>query len=371
MKINCSTTFAKVNENADIAKLFCNLCQIIFFFRFNVVFLRKNWSFQTMKESLLSIITPVYNVEAYLDRCVHSVLSQSYRNIEMILIDDGSTDKSAALCDKWAQEDSRVIVIHKVNGGVSSARNVGLEVAKGEYLTFVDPDDFIAPETYSDNMAYLLEHYDVDILQYPYCNYYGEDEIREYLNPSAILLSSGEMIFGNWWSGAPLAYSVWNKIFKRILWDGVCFNVGHISEDTFLVPIFSTRANAVYISEKGMYYYQRNREQSYTYIFDFDKHLDMFYAYATIYECFNHYPKLVSEKVMAFTRLFRRLITAKQTNPSAEIQVPLNYIRKNFPTWREIFVSHNTEKLWLSLAKLLGTNYFIKFFLIYLRCFKC
>ena len=92
--------------------------------------------------SLLSIITPVYNVEAYLDRCVKSILTQSYRNIEMILIDDGSTDGSSALCDKWAAEDSRVIVIHKANGGVSSARNAGLEVVKGEYLTFVDPDDF-------------------------------------------------------------------------------------------------------------------------------------------------------------------------------------------------------------------------------------
>ena len=96
-----------------------------------------------MKIPLLSIITPVYNVEAYLDKCVQSVLSQSYRNIEMILVDDGSTDSSAVLCDKWAQEDSRVIVIHKVNGGVSSARNAGLEVASGEFITFVDPDDLL------------------------------------------------------------------------------------------------------------------------------------------------------------------------------------------------------------------------------------
>ena len=133
---------------------------------------------------MLSIITPVYNVEAYLDRCVQSVLSQSYRNIEMVLIDDGSTDGSGALCDKWAQEDSRVVVIHKENGGVSSARNAGLVRSKGDFLTFVDPDDFISPETYTVNMTYLLKHQDVDILQYPYCNYFNEDDIRDYHKPA-------------------------------------------------------------------------------------------------------------------------------------------------------------------------------------------
>ena len=79
---------------------------------------------------LLSIITPVYNVEAYLDRCVQSILSQSYKNIELILVDDGSTDSSSMLCDKWKEKDNRVVVIHKENGGVSSARNAGLEISK-------------------------------------------------------------------------------------------------------------------------------------------------------------------------------------------------------------------------------------------------
>ncbi|MCR5605413.1 MAG: glycosyltransferase, partial [Treponema sp.] len=88
---------------------------------------------------LLSIITPVYNVESYLDRCVQSILCQSYCNIELILIDDGSTDSSSKKCEEWARKDNRIIVIHKDNGGVSSARNAGLEKASGEYLTFVDP----------------------------------------------------------------------------------------------------------------------------------------------------------------------------------------------------------------------------------------
>lgn len=284
------------------------------------------------------------------------------------MIDDGSTDGSSALCDEWAAKDNRVIVIHKGNGGVSSARNTGLKVAKGDYLTFVDPDDFIAPDTYTINMEYLMSHQEVDILQFPYCHFISDDNVSNYHNPSTASFVGSKEIFKNWWSGSPLEYVIWNKIYKRILWNDVTFKVGHISEDTCLVPIFVNRVKSVYISEKGLYYYQRERVASYTYgEYDFNKHLDLFYAHATIYECFKQFPDMVTEKVQAFTRLYRRLIAAKETDPTADINEPKRLIIKNFPTWREIIASHHTEKLWLSLAKILGTNLFILLFLRYLK----
>jgi len=321
-----------------------------------------------MKTPLLSIITPVYNVEAYLDRCVQSILSQSYRNIELILIDDGSTDGSTGLCDKWAAKDSRVVVVHQTNAGVSAARNAGLKIARGDYLTFVDPDDFLAPDTYFLNMAYLQAHQEVDMLQYPYCNYISDDEALDYHRPAPALLSGAEEIFKNWWSGSPLEYVIWNKIYKRSLWENVRFNVGHISEDTCLVPKFVNQAKAVCISDQGLYYYQRNRMNSYTYgDYSFDKNIDLFYAHAAIYECFQMFPDMVTEKVLAFTRLYRRLITAKQTEPSADINAQLKLIKQFFPSWNDIFKSQDTEKLWLSVAKILGANLFIKMFLRYLK----
>ena len=321
-----------------------------------------------MKTPLLSIITPVYNVEAYLDRCVQSILSQSYRNIELILIDDGSTDGSTGLCDKWAAKDSRVVVVHQTNAGVSAARNAGLKIARGDYLTFVDPDDFLAPNTYFLNMAYLQAHQEVDMLQYPYCNYINDDEALDYHRPAPALLSGAEEIFKNWWSGSPLEYVIWNKIYKRSLWENVRFNVGHISEDTCLVPKFVNQAKAVCISDQGLYYYQRNRMNSYTYgEYSFDKNIDLFYAHAAIYECFQMFPDMVTEKVLAFTRLYRRLITAKQTEPSADINAQLKLIKQFFPSWNDIFKSQDTEKLWLSVAKILGANLFIKMFLRYLK----
>lgn len=317
---------------------------------------------------MLSIITPVYNVEAYLSRCVQSVLAQSYQDVELILVDDGSTDGSSLLCDEWAAKDERVIVIHQSNGGVSSARNAALEVAGGDYVTFVDPDDFVAPDTYSANMDYLQRHPDVDILQYPYCHYYSADEISDYHKPVSALLVGAEQIFRNWWSGTPLEFTACNKIYKRQLWADVRFNVGHVSEDTGLLPKFVKRAKMVYISSQGMYYYQRNRKDSYTYgEYTFDKHLDLFYAHADIYECFKMFPKMVDEKVLAFTRMYRRLIIAKQTDPAADIQKPLLLVERNFPTWREIMASHHTEKRWLSAAKILGGNMFVWLFLRYLK----
>lgn len=316
---------------------------------------------------LLSIITPVFNVESYLDRCVLSILSQSYHDIELLLIDDGSTDGSSRMCDDWATKDNRIVVIHKKNGGVSSARNAGLDIFKGEYLTFVDPDDFIAPDTYAVNMNYLLAHRDVDILQYPYCHYVSDEEITNYHQPVETTFIGSEQIFKNWWSGTPLEYVIWNKIYKRYIWEDISFEIGRTSEDTCLVSRFVGKAHSVYISEHGLYYYQRDRKDSYTYKYDFKKHMDLFHAHFVIYECFDFFPGLVTEKVLAFTRLYRRLITAKETDPSVDIRVHLKQIDQYFPTWHDITISHHTEKKWLSIAKLLGSHLFVKLFLRYLK----
>ena len=111
----------------------------------------------------VSVIVPVYNSEKYLNRCVDSILNQTYRSIELILVDDGSPDNSGRICDEYAEKDSRVRVIHKANAGVSAARNSGLEVASGDYATFVDSDDYIEPDMYSDMME-KVNQYNCDVV---------------------------------------------------------------------------------------------------------------------------------------------------------------------------------------------------------------
>lgn len=114
----------------------------------------------------ISVIIPVYGVEKYLDRCVESVVDQTYKNIEIILVDDGSPDNCPKMCDEWASRDARIRTVHRVNGGLSCARNTGLSVATGDYITFVDSDDWIAKDTYEYCMALLGKYKDADVIQY-------------------------------------------------------------------------------------------------------------------------------------------------------------------------------------------------------------
>ena len=109
-----------------------------------------------MELPVLSVIIPVYNVEKYLDECVNSIVNQSYKNLEIILVDDGSTDKSGAICDEWRDRDSRIKVIHKANAGLGYARNSGIEVAEGDFVAFVDSDDFIDKDMYQDLMSIAI-----------------------------------------------------------------------------------------------------------------------------------------------------------------------------------------------------------------------
>lgn len=126
---------------------------------------------------MLSVIVPVYNVEKYLARCIDSILKQSYSDLEIILVDDGSTDNSGKICDQYREIDDRIVVIHKQNGGLSDARNVGMKKANGQYLAFVDSDDFIHPRMYEILMNLLLD-YKADMVISNFA-YYDEEKKRQ------------------------------------------------------------------------------------------------------------------------------------------------------------------------------------------------
>ena len=134
-----------------------------------------------MEKPLISIIIPVYKVEKYLDRCMGSVVNQTYRNLEIILIDDGSSDSCPEMCDSWAEKDNRIKVIHKKNAGVSAARNDGLAIAKGDLIGFVDPDDCIHPSMYEEMVNYLVSQ-DCDLVSCSFTKFSTEDEINNNLD---------------------------------------------------------------------------------------------------------------------------------------------------------------------------------------------
>ena len=210
---------------------------------------------------MLSVIVPVYKVEPFLKRCVDSIIHQTYKNLEIILVDDGSPDNCGAICDEYANKDDRIKVIHKENGGQSSARNVGIAIAKGDYIAFVDSDDWIDSDMY-ETLIGLAEKYDADIAEGSYRFYRpwkvenkvldGDNtgEVRIYSNIEALnTLYFGPQMFGG------LAIMVWTKIYRTSLLRNLRFVEGYILEDVEFTPRAYYFANQVVKIEKSLYNY--------------------------------------------------------------------------------------------------------------------
>lgn len=209
-----------------------------------------------MKE-LISVIVPVYKVEKYLGKCVDYLINQTYSNLEIILIDDGSPDGCPALCDAYAKRDKRIKVIHKENGGLSDARNEGMKIATGDYISFIDSDDWIDTDAYQLMMDIMIR-YDADIVECNF-NYVYEHEIKEkQVNYSKKIFNTEEAL-SNLISGRIFQSVVWNKIYKRKCMVGIDFEIGKINEDEFWTYQVFARAKKIVFINKALYYYlQRN-----------------------------------------------------------------------------------------------------------------
>lgn len=211
-------------------------------------------------DKLISVIVPVYNVSQYLRQCVDSILSQSYQNLEVILVDDGSTDSSGIICDQYAQADNRIIVIHKENGGLSDARNAGLKVAKGEYIGFVDSDDFIHPDMYK-LLAEILEDNQADIAIANWQGFFDgrESELHDNGTGNIMCFENIEtlefLIYGK--DKYRISFSVWDRLYCKEAIGDFFFPKGKCYEDVvWSAKVFYGTKKSVYI-DKSLYYYRR------------------------------------------------------------------------------------------------------------------
>lgn len=182
-------------------------------------------------EPLISIIVPIYNVEAYLDRCVESLRTQTYSNLEIILVDDGSPDECPAMCDDYAGKDSRIKVIHQKNSGLSGARNAGIDLARGEYLAFVDSDDYVAPD-FIRSLYELLKETGCAIGQCRFAYVQGESLPADGGNAWRIYRGESlmEQLYGPE-EEATFFVVAWNKLYRRELFQKIRYPVGKIHED--------------------------------------------------------------------------------------------------------------------------------------------
>ena len=228
---------------------------------------------------LISVIVPIYNVEKYIKQCIDSILMQTYKNLEIILVDDGSPDNCPQICDEYAKKDSRVRVIHKKNGGLSDARNVALDIAQGEFIGFVDSDDWIS----ADMFEYLLEAltgYQADISCCETVNVYKYR--MQYKNLKHDMVYSAKDALQELFSDHMENYA-WNKLYKAELWENIRFPVGKNFEDILTIYKTFEKCEKIVTLKEAKYYYRR-REDSISGTRDFKNRFHIYTAIIERYE---------------------------------------------------------------------------------------
>ncbi len=209
---------------------------------------------------LISVIVPVYKVEKYLPACVESILAQTHKDLEIILVDDGSPDGCGAMCDEYARKDSRVRVIHKENGGLSDARNAGLAVCRGDYIGFVDSDDYIAPDMY-ETLAAFAEREDLDVAMCGVTRVWSDHEEGSDDFAPMVLTDRDEMIyqiFANPYNCSTPA--VWCRIYRASRYKNLLFERGRYMEDVYYTLPCIERARRFGICCERKYFYNRRGE---------------------------------------------------------------------------------------------------------------
>lgn len=259
------------------------------------------------EKPIISIITPVYNVEKYLNRCVESIVNQTFHSFELILIDDGSKDKSSLLCDEWAQKDSRIIVVHQKNAGAGAARNHGLQIAKGDYIGFVDSDDWIEPNMYELLLTALIENPDVEMAECETHRTRGNDLPHNTNQEIATEVLSQEQLLKLFFrvEGGESNYGIITKLLKREVIKDFSFIEGTISEDVMASYYFYTHCNKAVMIHKKLYNYFQNQS--------------------------GVTRKKVTKRDFEYIEAFRRIHEdIKRAMPKLQRYSEINYIRANF-----------------------------------------
>lgn len=204
-------------------------------------------------QKMISIIVPVYNIKAYIEECIVSLMKQTYQNLEIILVDDGSTDGSGEICDNYAKKDNRIVALHKENGGLSDARNYGMDRAHGSFFAFVDGDDWVHSQMY-ELMMDVLEAWQADVVA---CWFEQSDEIfarRQYSQDELnIKLLTGSDALSD--IETPLVVA-WNKLYKRKVFENIRYPKGKLHEDEYIIHKIFYRCRRVAMIDKPLYFYR-------------------------------------------------------------------------------------------------------------------
>lgn len=240
---------------------------------------------------MISVIVPVYNVGLYLNQCIDSILKQTYRDLEILLIDDGSPDRCKEICDEYAKKDHRIRLFHTENKGLSAARNLGLREAKGEYIGFVDSDDWIEPNMY-ENLLRQIEKTNTDIST---CAVWSE-----YMNSKEVY-SINNAVFVGLESVRALIYCInngaWNKLYKSKCWAGIFFPEGYSHEDVATIYKVFLNARSISCIPDPLYHY-RIRDKSITHIWSMNNLMDYWIVFYDRYKYLSTLPDIRKDQTL-------------------------------------------------------------------------
>ena len=279
---------------------------------------------------MISVIVPIYNVEKYLPTCIESILNQTYKDLEILLVDDGSTDNSGRICDKYAKQDNRCIVIHQQNKGVSETRNTGLNLAKGEYISFIDGDDYIHPQMLEVLHKTLLKG-DYDFSMVLYKEVYTKEKFPTISNYVYQEITQDQLIYNLYNSSLKENiypeinfHVVWNKLYKKSFIGTLSF-IKTSSEDTvFNNSLYLKCKRAITINQKMYYWVQRPTSITH-------QGIDSIYVNRILsyYQCLKATPKNHKYQAIILERLYKSMVTYKFNARKSPLVLEIRKINKS------------------------------------------
>jgi len=292
-----------------------------------------------MDQKIVSVIVPVYNVERYLHKCVESIKNQIYQALEIILVDDGSTDNSGKICDEISKTDDRITVIHKENGGLSDARNAGMDISTGDYIGFVDSDDYIDKDFY-EILVRNLEKYDADVSCCRFVFEWDSNGEREVIgNDDSLHIYEGTEALKEYLYGKTMDPFAVNKLYKAALLGNASHKDGHLrfikgilSEDNpFCIELFK-RTNKIVLVGKSMYHYILKRKGAITNSAVSQKKIDAIFYWDTIrQDCHENYPDyekyVLRRQMLYYIGLYNQIY--KDDNYSAEADRIRSFVKEH------------------------------------------
>lgn len=298
-----------------------------------------------MEEKLVSVIVPIYNVEPYLNQCVKSIVTQTYDNLEIILVDDGSPDHCPEICDEWAKKDQRIRVLHKKNGGLSDARNAGLALCHGELVMFVDSDDWIAPEM-AEKMTAAMAQYDADMVICQFMLALPDGRMqRKFDGEDAVKVYGRQEMFRLLLEDKEISNHVWRRLFKRSLLPENPFPVGKNYEDLYVMAELSNVCRTFVSLNDALYFYRDNangilKTKTYKNVSDYLDALEK--SYADIDRLSGRqYPERTEAKVRTSSYVWEDTMFSAKMTPEEK-----QAVLKRLESWADVPIKETKGVYW-------------------------